>query len=113
MNDEQIAKVAHEVNRAYCRALGDTSQPVWEDAPERQRNSVVHGVAFVRANPDAGPRHNHAEWLREKTEAGWTYEPVKDVEKKEHPCMQEFDSLSIEQQAKDFIFLGVVRALIG
>jgi hypothetical protein len=33
MEIEEIAKVAHEVNRAYCQALGDFSQPKWEDAP--------------------------------------------------------------------------------
>jgi hypothetical protein len=32
MTLEQIARVAHEVNRAYCQALGDQSQPAWEDA---------------------------------------------------------------------------------
>lgn len=30
----QIAQVCHEVNRAYCQALGDDSQPAWDDAPD-------------------------------------------------------------------------------
>jgi hypothetical protein len=29
-----IARACHEVNRAYCQALGDNSQPAWEDGPE-------------------------------------------------------------------------------
>ena len=113
MHDERIARVAHEVNRAYCLALGDDSQPAWEDAPEWQRQSVLKGIAFVRANPDTEPGHSHAEWMREKAEAGWSYGSVKDPEKKEHPCMQPFVDLDDTFQAKDFIFLGVVRALIG
>ena len=30
---EACARAAHEANRAYCLALGDTSQPSWDDAP--------------------------------------------------------------------------------
>src|SRR5438105_262770 len=36
---EACARAAHEVNRAYCLALGDASQVAWEDAPEWQRSS--------------------------------------------------------------------------
>ena len=111
MNDEQIAKVAHEVNRAYCKALGDMSQQAWENAPEWQRNSAIKGVAFHRANPDAGPDHGHNAWLREKEADGWKYGPVKDVKKKEHPCFVPYDELPVEQKAKDFLFREVVRQL--
>lgn len=31
--DASVARICHEVNRAYCEALGDTSQVSWEDAP--------------------------------------------------------------------------------
>ena len=113
MNDEQIAKVAHEVNRAYCQALGDNSQPEWGDAPEWQRSSAINGVAFHRANPDAGPEHSHNEWLKEKEANGWKYGPVKDEEKKEHPCFVPYDELPPEQKAKDYIFRAVVHSLCG
>lgn len=29
---DRIAKMAHEVNRAYCQSIGDNSQLPWEDA---------------------------------------------------------------------------------
>ena len=32
MNYLLIAQVAHEVNRAYCLGIGDTSQKSWEEA---------------------------------------------------------------------------------
>ena len=32
MTEQEIARVCHEVNRAYCQAIGDNSQPTWEDA---------------------------------------------------------------------------------
>ena len=40
MDRTEIARVAHEINRAYCASLGDTSQPAWEDAPEWQQQSA-------------------------------------------------------------------------
>lgn len=35
----KIAQVAHEINKAYCEAIGDNSQVSWENAPERQKDS--------------------------------------------------------------------------
>jgi hypothetical protein len=111
MNVERIARVAHEVNRAYCQALGDNSQPTWADAPDWQKSSALAGVRFHLDNPDAGPDHSHNEWLREKRATGWKYGRVKDAEKKEHPCFVPFEMLPAEQKAKDFIFRSVVHAL--
>lgn len=111
MTPEQIARVAHEVNRAYCQALGDDSQPAWEDAPEWQRSSAINGVNFHITNPDAGPDHSHNVWLAEKQATGWKYGPVKDPEKKEHPCFVPYAELPTEQKAKDYLFRGVVHAL--
>lgn len=112
MNDEQIARVAHEINRGYCQALGDNSQPTWENAPDWQRSSATNGVAFHRANPDAAPSHSHEEWLKEKDAAGWKYGPVKNPETKEHPCFIPYDNLPVEQKAKDYLFRATVHALM-
>ena len=111
MNDGMVARVCHEVNRAYCQALGDTSQPPWESAPEWQRESALVGVRLHRDNPDASPAASHESWLAHKRADGWTYGPVKNPSKKEHPCMVQFTQLPPEQQAKDYIFRAVVHAL--
>lgn len=110
MNQEQIARVAHEVNRAYCEALGDHSQPTWEDAPEWQRVSARMGVD-LHTMGDFGPEASHISWMRQKVEDGWVYGEVKDPEAKTHPCLVPFDQLPREQQAKDFIFRAVVHSL--
>lgn len=112
MKVEDIARVAHEVNRAYCQALGDDSQPKWDLAPEWQRMSAINGVEFHIANPGAGPDHSHVAWFKEKAEGGWKYGPVKDADKKEHPCMVPYESLPTEQKAKDYLFRGLVHALV-
>lgn len=108
----RIAKVCHEANRAYCKALGDDSQPVWEQAPEWQQSSAIAGVGFIMENPHAGPSASHDSWLKQKTEEGWKYGPVKDAEKKEHPCYVPYDQLPVEQKAKDYIFGAIVRSML-
>jgi hypothetical protein len=111
MTPEQIARVAHEVNRAYCQALGDNSQPTWEDAPQWQRESALLGVQLHTEHPDAGPQASHESWMAQKVAEGWTYGPEKKPKLKQHHCMVPFDELPREQQAKDYIFRGVVHAL--
>ena len=111
MQTEAIARVAHEINRAYCAAIGDNSQPSWEDAPDWQKNSAVAGVEFHLANPSAWPDHSHQSWLAVKEAEGWTYGPVKDAVRKEHPCFVPYDALPVEQKAKDYLFRAVVHSL--
>lgn len=111
LTEEQIARVCHEVNRAYCEALGDTSQVSWEDAPEWQKESAMLGVKLHTENPNAGPKASHDSWLALKTAGGWRYGPVKDASKRLHPCVVPFEELPVEQRAKDYIFMSVVHAL--
>lgn len=107
---DAIARVCHEVNKAYCEALGDNSQPTWEDAPAWQRESARMGVD-LHLMGNFGPEASHISWMNQKLEDGWTYGPVKNPEAKQHPCMVPFDQLPREQQAKDYIFRAVVHAL--
>lgn len=111
LTPEEIAKVCHETNRAYCAGLGDISQAEWEDAPEWQRVSAVKGVHFHLNNPDAKPSASHESWLEEKRRAGWSYGPTKDPEKKQHPCFIPFEGLPVEQQVKDCLFKAIVDTL--
>ena len=111
VNIEEIAELAHETNRVYCELLGDMSQPSWGNAPGWQKKSAVSGVKFHLANPDASPSHSHDEWLRTKEVDGWKYGPVKDPEKKEHPCCVPYDDLPLEQKIKDTLFTSVVSAM--
>lgn len=108
---EDIARVAHEINKAYCESIGDHSQPTWENAPDWQKTSAMNGVTFHLNNPNAGPDHSHVEWLKEKQATGWTWGPVKDPVKKEHPCFVDYSQLPSEQKSKDFLFRAVIHAL--
>lgn len=114
MNIEQIARVAHETNEAYCHSIGDHSQTSWDEAPQWQKTSAKKGVMFHVAQLNQGitptPSASHESWLEEKRADGWKYGPVKDPARKEHPCFVPYGKLPIEQQIKDYLFAGVVEA---
>lgn len=111
LNSTDVARVCHEANRAYCLAIGDDSQPRWEDAPEWQKTSAINGVEFRLNNPGATDADMHLSWKLEKEKDGWTYGPVKDSNLKVHPCMVDYAKLPDHQRKKDSLFSGVVDAL--
>ena len=106
---EACSRAAHEANRAYCLALGDLSQPSWEDAPEWQKSSARNGVKGALSGNT--PEQSHESWLAEKKATGWAYGPVKDPEAKLHPCFVPYSELPSAQRAKDSIFITVVRVV--
>ncbi len=108
---ESIAAICHEANRAYCRTIGDMSQPDWHHAPAWQQDSARKGVEFHLANPDAGDSASHDNWMKQKIEEGWVYGEEKNPEAKTHPCIVPFDKLPLAQQLKDCLFRGIVHSL--
>lgn len=115
-NVEQIARIAHETNRAYCATLGDGSQSAWSEAPDWQKESALKGVQFhldAHAVGDVpSPAASHESWLADKEAAGWKYGPVKDTAAKEHPCYVPYKDLPVEQRLKDYLFRAVVAAFV-
>jgi hypothetical protein len=111
MKKEDIAKVCHEVNKAYCEAQGDLSQLTWEDAPSWQVVSAINGVTFILANPDIDASASHENWMKKKLSQGWKYGETKDANQKTHPCLVPYVELPVEQQIKDHIFRSIVLTL--
>lgn len=104
---ELIAKICHNVNRAYCLSTGDDSQPTWEEAPKWQKDSAINGVGFHLTN-ETTPEQSHVNWLKQKLDEGWVYGKVKDAELKTHPCIMRYDQLPKFQRTKDHLFKAVV-----
>lgn len=108
-----IAKVAHEANRAYCETIGDQSQLPWSEAPTWQHKSALDGVLAVLRNPSITSAESHANWLSHKEAEGWKYGPVKNPETREHPCYVPYTELPADQQVKNHLFRHVVLALLA
>ena len=107
---ENIAKVCHEVNRAYCVSIGDNSQVSWDEAEQWQKDSAMNGVKFHLEN-DVTPEQSHENWMAEKLADGWAFGTVKDPSRKLHPCIVPYNELPLEQRVKDYLFKAVVDQL--
>ena len=108
---EEIAKVCHEVNKAYCESIGDAAQPTWAKAPKWLKASITDGVRFIILNPKSTPEDSHKNWMAGKLADGWKYGKTKNSKKKLHTDMVDYNDLPIEQKAKDYIFGAIVRSL--
>lgn len=109
----KIARMAHQLNKEYCETfMDDHSQPEWEDAPDWQKESSVNGVKFTLANIEVTPEDSHKNWYDFKLKDGWKYGPVKDPEKKEHPCMVTYEELPKGQKVKDALYQSTVKILL-
>lgn len=112
----EIARVCHEINRAYCAALGDHSQPEWDAAPDWQQDSAINGVRmhiehYATKGDWPSPNASHVSWMAEKLADGWKYGAKKDPDKKEHPCIMPYIDLPQEQRVKDYLFGATIKAL--
>jgi hypothetical protein len=104
-----IAAACHQQNRLYCQTQGDDSQPLWFDAPDWQKASAIAGIEHALRDPN--PASSHESWLAHKRADGWVYGPVKDPEKKQHPCMVPYEDLPEAQKKKDHLFIEMVQQL--
>lgn len=108
---EQVARLCHNLNRDYCWMLGDYSQPPFDEAPGWQVESAIQGVYFRLRNPEVTPEQMHENWMKQKVDDGWVYGPIKDPERKSHPCLIPYAQLGPEQKLKDHLFSSIVGSV--
>lgn len=111
MKIENIAKICHEANKAYCESFGDFSQPKWEESPEWQKQSYINGVMTLLSYPSKTPKELHDNWMEYKKKEGWKYGKEKNFKEKTHPCLVEYEDLPQDQKVKDYLFRAIVLAL--
>lgn len=109
---DQVTKISilcHEVNRLHDHLIASpTPSNTWSMTPENIKASARVGVQSHLADPGKTPEQSHQEWLSYKEAEGWVYGPVKDIEKKEHPCMVPYDQLPADMKTKDYLFKASV-----
>lgn len=107
-----IAQVCHEANRALQLINGeDVVSPVWEEAPDWQKESAIDGVK--KALSGLTPVELHENWSNVRRADGWVYGPVKDEVAKTHHCLVPYEQLPASQQLKDHLFSSIVHTLKG
>lgn len=108
-----IARVVHEANRAYNVSLGDPAPDAPYDAIEdwHRRSIISRVIMMIKGYTNT---QIHQAWVDEMLERGWVLGEVKDptATPPTHPCLQDLEHCSPEQQKKEILALGIVRALV-
>jgi hypothetical protein len=68
---EQIARMCHQTNKAWCELNGDNSQKT--GTKHNNGKERYQGVEFKLDNPDAGHDAQHNAWMADKIADGWVY----------------------------------------
>jgi hypothetical protein len=111
MTPEEIARVAHEANRAVTQIVQDVPvQPSWDEIDPDMRASCIKGVAFGIEHPATTAEEMHEEWCKERRAQGWVLGDVKDPEKKTHPALRPYHELSLGTRQKDVVFRAIIQA---
>jgi len=106
------ALAAHEVNRAFCQAMGDNSHVAWEQVPDDLKVVARQSVLAI-ATRETTNKQLHDDWVALKKLQGWTFGQTKDAKKKEHPCLVAWEQLPFEQQVKDDLWISTVKSLLA
>jgi hypothetical protein len=106
---EHVARVCHEANREFSLQLGQIALP-WGQASASQRAHCIAGVRFRLQHLMEPIPRQHAEWKKLLEAEGWHYGPTRDEQEKHHPNLVEFGNLPLEEQAKNALFVNIVRA---
>lgn len=111
-----IASLTYSLLRVYRMALGEQGGPAWEAAPDTTKAKVQAFVEWIRTNDKdekaLEPSDLHRHWQTAKLIDGWKFGPAKSELLRTHPHMGlDFGQLQREHQAKNAMFLAMVRLL--
>jgi hypothetical protein len=105
-----VARVVHEANRVLQEQTGEEVSPPYDAAPQWQKDSAYLGIQEAVAGKN--PEELHESWCEVKVQDGWVFGPVKDADKKTHPCLVPYSQLSESQRIKDHMFSAIVKAFV-
>lgn len=108
-----LAMLAHSVNMAYCKAIGEPNYGTWAEAPAIIRDGVIRGVQLRLANRELTPKDMHEAWMADKLAEGWVLGEKKDPEAKTHPNLVPYDELPVSQRVKDYLFSAVIDSTLS
>lgn len=71
---------------------------------------VECNLSVLNSGQILAPMACHESWMKDKVAAGWRYGSVKDIGKKESPCLLAYDELPVKEKIKDHLVCAVVTA---
>jgi hypothetical protein len=108
----RLTQIVYEVNRTIRMCNGQAPIPAFEDAGQAKADSLLKAIIDVWSNChyscDIDGEKQHNNWVYAKLKEGWTYGPVEDFNKKQHPNLVPFEQLPWSEKIKDALFLSVV-----
>jgi len=107
----ELAKLAFEQNRAYCRSIGDDSIKDWSYADDRQRKGMIYGVVYVLRTANVNAASLHTGLYRQLIAVGYSNGDKIDHAKKEHPGCLPFEQLPKDFQTKTVLFFNLVEQM--
>ena len=105
---ERQAIFVYEVARLQAAAINAPIVPEpWSQRDEKFRAQFLEITAkqMDEATAFEDPEEAHDSWWDAYKALGWTYAPVRDVAKKEHPDMVPFNKLGWEERIKDQVWI--------
>ena len=108
---ETVAELAHEIIRALAHETDGTVMPPWSEAPEWMQKSSLEMVTAMYKDPSLPASHFHDVWMKQRTDAGWKWGPVRNEETKENPAMVPYTDLPPHQRAKDAALKAMVATI--
>jgi len=111
MTVRDIAKIAHEINKAFCESIGDNSHAEFDELSDEMKRGTIDGVRHHLSDSNLSPEASHEAWMKNKIDQGWVYGSEKDENKKTHPSLIPYNDLPTTEKSKDYLFRQVVRSL--
>lgn len=105
-----IAKTCFELVKTIRRLNNeDYIDENFDEISDERKSYLCQHVKEVILNPNISPRTLHNKWKKVRLENGWVYNNKKDVEKKQHPCLVEYEHLNFYQKLKDVVFIETIK----
>jgi len=97
---EQLPEDARKANRGQARSIAEKLTMIGHayDAGDTPFPSVEE---FDKDTTLMLAQKEHIRWMNERTDAGWTYGPVRDNDKKIHPLLVGWEKLPDKEKQKD------------
>lgn len=106
---ERRARFIYESARLAAEAAhADIVPPKWEDREQEFREQFL-GVVAKQCGPDrmTSPEELHQSWMKSYLDMGWTWGATYDRDKKKHPDLVPYQSLSVVERDKDAVFIAL------